>query len=72
MPLYLVERTDPVDFDQYAGFVVRAKNEEEARELAAEGRGRTWPVAALGPNVEVTKLAFAGESEVILASFIAG
>ena len=36
MKLYLIERQDRVDWDEFAGFVVRAENEEQALELCFE------------------------------------
>jgi len=36
MNLYLIKRTDEIDYDEFAGFVIAAEGEKQAREIAAE------------------------------------
>jgi len=36
MNLYLIKRTDEIDYDEYAGFVIAAEGEKQAREIAAK------------------------------------
>jgi hypothetical protein len=39
MPLYLIERTDDICFDEMVRQLVRAKSQKEARKLASENIG---------------------------------
>jgi hypothetical protein len=39
MKLYKITRTESTDYDEVAGFVIAASNEDEVRELAAEQCG---------------------------------
>lgn len=75
MTLYLLTRTDEVDYDEYIGFVIRAESEEQARGLArtkndAEderfGSGPYWPAEEL---VKCELLTSDGESAILLSSF---
>lgn len=45
MYIYLLKRTDPktLQFDQVAGFVIRAPSERAARNIAAKNRGDEDP-----------------------------
>jgi len=71
--LFKLTRKGETDWDEYRGFVVRAKNEYEARELASKEDnscgGNLWThpgktdCEAIDPN---------GPPEVILEDFIAG
>ena len=36
MNIYIIKRTDAIGWDEYEGFVVVAKNEQEAREIASK------------------------------------
>ena len=74
MKLWLVERTDEWDYDQYSGFVIRADSEETARALANEkggwpGRYTSWTAPS---NIRCVELTADGEAGIILHSFHAG
>jgi len=43
MNLYLIQRTDKVDWDEYAGGVICASNGGEARVIAARELDSFWP-----------------------------
>jgi len=68
--IYLIERNDPVGYDEYDAAVVAAKNPEEAVEILKKEHGKSggaWgsydvSVAEIAPN----------ESKIILESFCAG
>lgn len=66
MKLYLVRRTDRIDYDEYDAIVVRAENEDRAVAEAVCHVGMTRH------NVEVTEVTPDGDAAVILASFNAG
>jgi hypothetical protein len=80
MALYLVSRTDSVDYDEFDALVIRAKNEKEALKIATardpysyeQARAEYQRFAADGSNAKVEKIAVTGKSEVILGSFNAG
>ena len=71
MKIYLIERTDEIDYDEYDSAVVCAKNEESAKRLGPTGEGDGWG----NHPVTVTLIGQAerdsGE-DVILSSFNAG
>jgi hypothetical protein len=69
--LYLVKRLDHAGYDEYVGFVVRAKNKDEAIKLCQE-----WgtPYEDINEdfrpeNVTVEVIDINGESGIILDSF---
>lgn len=72
MNIYLVYRTDDVQYDEYDSIVVYAKNKKDALKLIPGYGIETWAfsrnlgVTALGSNVLIK------EPEIILASFNAG
>ena len=70
MAIYLVERTDEVDKDQYDSFIIAAKSPIEAFELAVKracGRG-----FMNGNGVVVKELDPQMKSGIILGSYNAG
>jgi hypothetical protein len=72
MKLYLIERIDPIGYDEYIGFVIAAESEAEAREMAAYLPGdegaEIWKTAPIRCIADVT-----GETPgVVLYSFNAG
>ena len=70
MKLFKLTRTDSVDYDEYDSFVVRAKNEKEARDLLQKEHSYdTWPN---GSNVTCEVLRNKGDPEIIIGSFNAG
>lgn len=78
MALYLITRTDSVDYDEYDSIVVRAANEKAAMKMATEQRdgphhyaefeGFAWD----GSNLKIEHVDARGKAEVILSSFNAG
>ena len=71
MKLYLVSRTDRVDYDEFDSFVVAAKNEEDALSCSPSEYHYGWTTK------ENLKVEFIGWSNsqverVIIASFNAG
>ena len=72
--IYLVERTDDINYDEYDSFVVKADNEEEARIAAQNKAGKCchnneWFFEK--DKTRITELDFI-ENGVILGSFNAG
>lgn len=65
--LYLVERVDEVDYDQYGSFVVRAKEPKQALDICSK-RANYFNET----NTQITRLFELGEDEIILGSFNAG
>jgi hypothetical protein len=62
MNLWLLSRTDQIGWDEYDSFVVRAENEQEARELASKKAcGTGWPI----DSVTCTQVQTDGPPEVI-------
>lgn len=72
MKLYLLSRTDDIDYDQYDAILVRAKNEEEARKLAAEHAGGTPWDGWTPENIKCEIVSNKGVAEVIIGSYNAG
>jgi hypothetical protein len=75
--LYLVSRTDEVDYDEHDAIVVRAESKERAVALATHQEtfdNVTWAKYSgmRADNVKVTEVTTEGDEEVILASFNAG
>tara|TARA_R110000765_G_scaffold256408_1_gene356855 strand:- start:63 stop:329 length:267 start_codon:yes stop_codon:yes gene_type:complete len=48
MNLFCIKRTDEIDYDEFAGFVIAAETEERAREIAAE---RAFGIGAEGKEI---------------------
>lgn len=70
MPLFILKRTDAVGWDEYDSYVVRAKNEAEARKITKEDAYESsW---AEDKDVTCERLSVRGKSEAILGSFNAG
>ena len=68
--LYLLRQVNPVGYDEYVGFVVRASSEEEARSLCKRAdEGDIWSDPKLTTCEEIPLV---GEAEIILESFNAG
>lgn len=85
MNLYLVSRTDTIDYDEYDSFVCAAESEEQARSMPPVDEWLTnkflrdniiWECTNDLNNIEVTHIGKADEKytkpTVILASFNAG
>ncbi len=64
MHLYLVVRTDEIDYDEYRGAVVRAANAADAKQIMFDQAGHGFWSAR--------KIASTGPAEVILSDFKAG
>jgi hypothetical protein len=60
MKIYLVERNDKIDWDEYDSWVIRANNEEEAKEITGY------------EDVTITEVTRKGDKGLILGSFNAG
>ena len=79
MNLYLIDRSDPTDWDEWDGAVVAAKNEDEAR-ATHPGSYPDWDGKGGGSwvNKEHVVVTYLGEAKpntksgVILSSFRAG
>ena len=75
MKLWILSRTDSVDYDEYDSFVILAKDEAEARQLA-EAAGSPYRKAGIWLNSDkctCEQLTRKGKkAEVILGSFNAG
>ena len=76
--IYLVERTDDVDYDEYTGFVCVADDEEEAIAICDYEHGRDsiyseWPLKTRTVKITLVGVAVDGlESSIIFESFLAG
>lgn len=67
MKLYLVRRTDAVDYDEYDEAVVRAKDTDQAAAVAARHL-----IGMTRYNTKVTEVTADGDEDIILGSFRAG
>lgn len=65
MKIYLVERTDSVDYDEYDSFVVVAENEEKAVEICSDSMFTKF-------NTKVEEVMADAEERIILGSYNAG
>lgn len=63
MALWKIERTDDIGWDEYIGYVVRAKTEEEARNLVGWTNKSRADCSRLNPR---------GKAEILFDSFNAG
>ena len=73
--IYILESKEEVDYDEYAGFVVRAENAKEARQLAEDALGRFASEAGrwLDPKrSSCNYITTIGKSQIILSDFRAG
>ncbi len=68
--LFVLKRLNSVGWDEHAGFVVRAKDENEARQLAASAGREDWWSFPEQTSCEV--ITTKGQSEIILEDFNAG
>lgn len=69
MNLYLIMRTDEVDYDEHDGFVICAEN-EEAQSIAQERSNYFSDIE----DLSITKIGISDSTEkgIVLESFIAG
>jgi hypothetical protein len=80
MNLYLIERKGTTDYDEYAGFVIAASNEVEARNLATEedsyphggGAGKAWLDGDFADCKLIATSATHETAQVVLSDFRAG
>lgn len=74
MKLYLISRTDRVDYDEHDSFVVAANNEESALGFSPYGDNdySTWTKYKENLNIEYIGESNSSVEKVILASFNAG
>ena len=85
MNIYLVSRTDEVDYDEYDAFIVAAKDEEQARNQHPRNNnnwcdnfgGHGWVSFRNKASLTVTVIGKASEEQytkptILLASFNAG
>lgn len=74
MNIYLVERQDEVDYDEYRAMVFVASTPERAREMASERNGFEKPEIWLDEQTTCTLIGTAsgGGERLVLASFNAG
>lgn len=71
--LYLLKKVYLPEYDETAGFVIRAKNEKEAREIAADHHTGTYPhVWTDTTQTTCTPIPRRGIPEVILEDYKAG
>lgn len=66
MPLFLICRTDPQNYDEYFGFVVRARSVEQATKMM-----KPYPEFRPG-HFTVERIPIRGPEEIILEDFNAG
>ena len=75
MKLWILSRTDYVDYDQYDALVVKANDEDEARKLAEDYAG-PYPNAGIWLKAETCTCELltrrGKKAEVILGSYNAG
>jgi len=64
MNLYLIKRTDEVDYDEYDAAVMRAPNPERAKEIS--------PVSIYPTEMELLAENVTGDEGIVLGSFNAG
>ncbi|KKL74499.1 hypothetical protein LCGC14_2064310 [marine sediment metagenome] len=71
MNIYLVSRTDEVDYDEYDAVVVVAHNAKEAKTIKPSDYGKEWETPE---NLQVLLVGTANRKRkgIILASFKAG
>ena len=74
MKLWLVKRTDGIDYDEFVSFVVRAENKKKALNICKyESNKYNWREATFrDDNTEIIELTTDGEEEMIMDSFNAG
>jgi len=72
MKLYLIERTDGIDYDEYDSFVVRSENKENILSLVKKQIGSWSEDTFTENNTKITEPVSEGEEQVILGSFNAG
>ena len=73
MKIYLVERTDKIQYDEFDGFVIRAKSEENALSICQAVTNGPWNEGHFTKeNTNITEISIEGNSEIILCSYQAG
>ncbi len=72
MNLYLISRKGAVTYDEYDSMVIRARNEDHARELAAVHDTFDSKIWLAPTRTSVEKLSQHGSPGVVLGSFNAG
>jgi hypothetical protein len=72
MNIYKIERTGKVGWDEYDGFVIRAKDESHARIIAAEKDTQCAAIWMSETQSSVEIITRSGDAGIILESFIAG
>lgn len=70
MRLFLVRRTDSVDYNEYGAMLVRAKNVAAAKAMVFERSGRNGGMR--DDNVEVLIVTSKGQPGIIIRDFRAG
>jgi Na+-transporting NADH:ubiquinone oxidoreductase subunit NqrF len=75
--LYLVERTDEADWDEYRGFIVSAENEGQAKSTPPDKEDFENPVSSVWVTPDRVKVTLIGKSfinkhKVVLTDFKAG
>jgi hypothetical protein len=74
MKVYLVERTDEVDYDEYDSFVVKAESKKEALKLC-QTEADDWSYhqdTFRENNTKISELLNEGKKGIILGSFNRG
>ena len=76
MKLFLIERTDCIDYYEYDSFVVRAENDLDIFNVIAEYYNKKYESRKKSnfqkTNTIITELLPEGEREIILGSFSGG
>jgi hypothetical protein len=72
MNIYKIEQTGKVGWDQYEGFVIRAKDESHARFIAAEKDTQYAAIWMNEKHSSVEIITRSGDFGIILESFNAG
>jgi len=76
--LYILKSKEEVDYDEYEGFVVRADNAKEARQLAETQSRGSYPHQSLMGRFTDPKrsscnyISRVGKSKILLSDFKAG
>ena len=73
MAIFLITRTGSVDYEEYRAFVIKAQDEDEARQIASETNGTEGRGQWLNPSFsKCEELKEDGVSEIICSDFNAG
>jgi len=68
MNLYLIERTDEIDYDEYDAFVIAAENENDAHKFCIFRAGLSSPPTCKKIGIATTDVV----AGIVLGSFNAG